>query len=196
MSTRRDLRLALCRERITLDRRARDAAARRISSRLALEPEYRRSRRIAVYLAVNGELDCAPLIHAAQRHGKQIYLPCIQADGHLRFRRWTPATRTRANRFGIPEPESAALPFLEPRRLDLVLMPLVGFDAFGTRLGMGGGYYDRTFAWLRHVGTRHTPRLVGLAHDFQRIHRLTRAAWDVPLDGVVTPSRFHRFVRR
>lgn len=195
MPLRTDLRQQLRLRRRALSENARLHAAQRIAHRLALDPRYRRSRRIAAYLAVNGEIDCAPLIRAALAQGKQLYLPCIQSDGHLRFRRWTPATRLRRNRFGIPEPADPTHPYLPPYQLDLILLPLVGFDRRGNRLGMGGGYYDRTFAWLRHRPRPRSTRLIGLAHDFQQTERLARAYWDVPLDGVITPEHNHRFFR-
>ena len=195
MSPRPDLRLELRKRRSALSETAREDAAQRIARRLALNPRYRRSRRIAAYLAVNGEIDCNPLIRAALEQGKQIFLPCIQPDGHMRFQRWTPATPMRRNRFGILEPHTSARADLPPQFLDMVLMPLVGFDPRGNRLGMGGGFYDRTFAWLRHRPRPRSLRLIGLAHDFQLLRRLGRAYWDVPLDGAVTPTRTYRFFR-
>jgi 5-formyltetrahydrofolate cyclo-ligase len=195
MFSRRDLRLELRKRRSALSKPARERAAQSIARRLALSPRYRLSRRIAVYLAVNGEIDCTPLIRAAHRQGKHIFLPCIQPDGHMRFRRWTPATPMRRNRFGILEPHTSARGHLPPQALDMVFMPLVGFDPRGNRLGMGGGYYDRTFAWLRHRPLPRSPHLIGLAHDFQFVRKLHRAYWDVRLDGAVTPSRTFRFFR-
>ena len=196
MSPRPNLRLELRKRRSALSGAAREKAAQRIARRLVLDPRYRRSRCIAAYLAVNGEIDCNRLIHAAFRQGKQIFLPCIQPDGHMRFLRWTPATRMQRNRFGILEPRDPARAYFPPQALDMVLMPLVGFDLRGNRLGMGGGYYDRTFSWLRHQARPRALRLIGLAHDFQRLRRLGRASWDVPLDGVVTPTRTYRFFRQ
>jgi 5-formyltetrahydrofolate cyclo-ligase len=195
MSPRHNLRLELRKRRSALSEAACEDASQRIARRLALDPRYRRSRRIAVYLAVNGEIDCSPLIRPALRQGKQLFLPCIQPDGHLCFLRWTPATRMRRNRFGILEPHSPARAYLPPQSLDMVLVPLVGFDHHGNRLGMGGGFYDRTFSWLRHKSRPHAPRLIGLAHDFQQLRKLGRAYWDVPLDGAITPSRSYRFFR-
>src|SRR5687767_13746260 len=88
----------------------------------------------------------------------------------------------RRNRFGIPEPTGRRC---APQQLDLVLLPLVAFDRRGARLGMGGGFYDRTFAFLRVAGRR-KPRLVGLAHHFQEVAQLPREPWDVPLAAIVT----------
>ena len=90
----------------------------------------------------------------------------------------------RANRLGIQEPQG--LRTIAPRRLDLVLLPLVGFDARGVRLGAGGGYYDRAFAFRRWRRAWHAPRLIGIAYSFQQVDTLTPAAHDVLLAAVVT----------
>jgi 5-formyltetrahydrofolate cyclo-ligase len=106
----------------------------------------------------------------------------------LVFVGWRPGGELRRNRFGIGEPRGPRLPW---RRLDLVLLPLVAFDAGGGRLGMGGGFYDRTFAALRaRRGQWQRPALVGLAHGFQRVAALPREAWDVPLAAVATERRW------
>ncbi|WP_198034128.1 5-formyltetrahydrofolate cyclo-ligase [Acidihalobacter ferrooxydans] len=152
--SRQALRRALRQRRSALTPTERARAAERIARRLMLSPHYRRSRRIAVYLAVGGEIDCAPLIRHALRAGKRLYLPHVLPNGLLRFLRWTPSTPMRNNRFGIPEPATPGAPPLAPQRLDLVCLPLVGFDSRGNRLGMGGGYYDRSFAWIKRAPKR------------------------------------------
>jgi 5-formyltetrahydrofolate cyclo-ligase len=95
--------------------------------------------------------------------------------------------RQRRNRLGIHEPESFRM--IGARWLDVVFLPLVGFDACGVRLGMGGGYYDRAFAFRRWRAVWHAPRLIGLAYSFQQVEGLTAAAHDVRLDAVVTEER-------
>ena len=90
----------------------------------------------------------------------------------------------RRNRLGIDEPDNGAR--LGARWLDLVFLPLVGFDRFGLRLGTGGGFYDRAFAFRRHRQAWHAPRLVGLGYDFQQVERIAPAAHDVRMDLVVT----------
>ena len=77
------------------------------------------------------------------------------------------------------------------RELDLILAPLVGFDTHGNRLGMGGGYYDRTFAYLKHRLHWQKPRLIGLAYELQRVADLANHAWDVPLQSVVTEQHIY-----
>ena len=80
-----------------------------------------------------------------------------------------------------------------PWGLDLILLPLVGFDLKGNRLGMGGGYYDRTLSYLRHRRFWIKPRLVGVAHECQKVDSLIARPWDIPLDAVVTETAFYRF---
>lgn len=152
-----------------------------------------RARHIAVYLPNDGEIDPAFFMVLAQQLGKTCYLPVLHPilTNRLWFSRYTTRTPMHHNRFGIPEPHR---PKVNDRRapwaMDVVLLPLVGFDANGGRLGMGGGFYDRTFAYTRHhCGPR--PRLIGLAHALQEVERLPVASWDIPLEAVVTDAGLH-----
>jgi 5-formyltetrahydrofolate cyclo-ligase len=144
--------------------------------------------RIAVYASLPSELDTQPLIDLAHSRGCEIYVPRIDPHtlGHkMRFVELT--GRQRPNRLGIAEPEGSRM--LGTRWLDVVFLPLVGFDACGVRLGMGGGFYDRAFAFRRWRTAWHAPRLIGLAYAFQQVESLTAAAHDVRLDAVVTEER-------
>ena len=94
----------------------------------------------------------------------------------------------RQNRFGIEEPIFS--PLLCAHRMDVILMPLVGFDKHKNRLGMGGGFYDKTLSFHNKLKEFRVPKLFGLAFDSQEVDRLTSQPWDVPVDGIVTPSRF------
>ncbi len=157
------------------------AVAHHADAWLHLRPHWR----IAAYASLPHELDAAPLIELARRRGCELYLPRI--DRHTLGRRMrfiSMQGRHRNNRLGINEPISARA--LGARWLDLVFVPLVGFDARGVRLGMGGGYYDRAFAFRRWRSVWHTPRLVGLAYSFQQVEALESAAHDVLLDAVIT----------
>ena len=189
-----DLRPALRQRRMALPPAVQLAAARAIAGRIAALPQFRRSRRIGAYLAVRGEIDCGPLLSWARRAGKQIYLPRVRDDGRLDFQRSRRAAPLRRNRFGIMEPDDPAQPLRTAAALDIVFVPLLAFDRRGNRLGMGGGFYDRSLG-LRY-GVRPRPLRIGLAYDFQHQPRLARAWWDVPLDIVVTPSRLYRFPHR
>lgn len=152
-----------------------------------------RSRRIATYWASDGELDPAPLVALAQSFRKRWFFPVLRphpqrklwfvcrAEGEPLFR----------NRFGIPEPSLRQHRIVLPWALDLILVPLVGFDGACRRLGMGGGYYDRTLGYLRHRTVWRRPTLIGLAHECQRVVELPVRPWDVPLDMVVTEKQIY-----
>lgn len=144
----------------------------------------RSATHLASYLACDGEASLDALHVRLQRFRKQLYLPILKPRGNLHFAAYHPDTPLAPNRFGIPEPQGNAR--LSPRFMNLVLLPLVGFDEHGHRLGMGGGYYDRTFAFVRDARCRQRPRLLGVAYEHQRCRELPVNTWDVPLDGVVT----------
>jgi 5-formyltetrahydrofolate cyclo-ligase len=141
--------------------------------------------RIAVYAALPWELDAAPLIALAAARGCRIYLPRIDRRRASRGMRFVQMRGPgRRNRLGIDEPEGDAT--LGARWLDAVFLPLVGFDSRGVRLGSGGGFYDRAFAFRHWRRVWHAPRLVGLAYAFQQVECITAAAHDVLMDAVVT----------
>lgn len=143
-----------------------------------------------------GEIDPSPLLEWAHNRGKRCYLPVMRRDGpdKLLFLRHRKGARLRRGPYGIEQPLLRFQDILPARALDLVLMPLVGFDARGNRLGMGKGYYDRTFGFKRGGGRRR-PLLVGLAHECQRVEALDTAAWDVPLAAVATPAKIYVFLK-
>jgi 5-formyltetrahydrofolate cyclo-ligase len=139
---------------------------------------------VAFYLPNDGEIDARVLATALMQRGKRCYLPRLHLDGSHRvwFLRYRNGDALEKNHLGIPEPRMHAQR-LPAWALQVVLMPLVGFDRAGNRLGMGGGFYDRTFAF-RQRG--HKPLLVGLAHSLQEIPSLAAQGWDIPLDMIVT----------
>jgi 5-formyltetrahydrofolate cyclo-ligase len=141
--------------------------------------------RIAAYAALPWELDAAPLIALAQSRGCRVYVPRIDRRRGSRDMRFVAIDGPwRHNRLGIAEPTGSAT--LAARCLDVVFLPLVGFDRHGVRLGTGGGFYDHAFAFRKLRQAWHAPRLIGLAYSFQQLERLTAARHDVPLDAVVT----------
>lgn len=168
-------------------------AARELYRQLAQHPVFRRARHIAFYLPNDGEIDPRPLMLEAQRRGKATYLPVLNAWPRTRmvFQRIMPNERLRPNRFGIAEP--AFRPNRQRRiwTLDLVLMPLVGFDEHGGRLGMGGGFYDRSLAYRGRRKNGHKPTLLGLAHECQKVDRLPLEPWDVSLQATVTDKSWY-----
>ncbi|TVT33174.1 5-formyltetrahydrofolate cyclo-ligase [Marinobacter vinifirmus] len=192
--SRTELRKHLRRKRRSLSFEQQQRASEQLALNLLKHPDLHRARHIGIYLANDGEIDPHLYIDLARRKGIHFYLPILHPiyPGKLVFSPYFDGIRLSANRFGIPEP-----PFPRSRRrpawaLDAVLFPLVGFDENGGRLGMGGGFYDRTFAFSR-IRPGMAPKLIGLAHDFQKVRELPIEPWDVPLHGVVTDKRRYRF---
>lgn len=184
------LRKQIKARRRALSHHERAQAARNALNHLRRQRWFLNAKRLAFYLSANGELDPRPAMQMAHDLGKQCFLPVLHPVKHNRlwFVRWTPETRLDANMFGILEPEVRRGSLIPPWALDVVIMPLVAFDAECHRVGMGGGYYDRTFAYrlLRRVW--HKPLLAGYAYEFQRVTTLRPAPWDVPLDRVISPT--------
>jgi 5-formyltetrahydrofolate cyclo-ligase len=193
MTSRSDNRKQLRARRRALTHRERLQRSQALCMQLASQPLFRNSNNIAAYLPADGEIDPRTLIELAWRMHKAVYLPVLvpHLDNRLWFVRYTPDTRLVRNRFGIAEPEIVHRQRIRTQGLDLVLTPLVGFDARGNRLGMGGGFYDRSLAFLLRRQHWHKPRLVGLAYDFQQLPELPAARWDVPLSAVATDTGWH-----
>ena len=144
--------------------------------------------RIAIYIALPSELDTSALIELARDRNCTLYVPRIDRHSLGRKMRFVELTGPqRRNRLGIHEPEGSTT--IGAKWLDVVFLPLVGFDARGVRLGMGGGYYDRAFAFRRWRTVWQSPRLIGLAYSFQQVESLTAEAHDVRLDSVITEER-------
>lgn len=166
-----------------------------LARRLVGLPLFQRSRHIAFYLANDGELDLAPLLERSLAMGKRCYLPVLGPAFHNRlwFAPFDPDSCLVLNTFGIPEPVCNWRQARRPWGLDLILTPLVAFDEQGNRLGMGGGFYDRTLAYLTRRQHWHKPHLLGVAHELQKVEALPHAAWDIPLQGVATEAGHYAF---
>jgi len=168
-------------------------AAQGVYRQLAQHPLFRRAKHISLYLPTDGEIDPRLLLRAAQRRGKATYLPVLSAWPRTKmvFQRVRPGDKLLPNRFRILEPRVNARRQRKVWALDLVLLPLVGFDDVGGRLGMGGGFYDRSLAYLARRQSWRKPTLLGLAHECQKVERLAQASWDVPLAGTVTDKQWY-----
>lgn len=147
---------------------------------------FSHDKKIAAYLATQSEISLNPWIVSSQR--QRIYLPMLyeSIQPRLRFAPLDAGTRWKQNRFNITEPDTHWGQTLHARQLDMVLLPLVAFDRQGNRMGMGGGFYDRSLAFrnLRHSWKR--PQLVGVAYSCQEHSGLPSQHWDVPLDTIIT----------
>ena len=190
MQSHRELRQHYRKQRAALSTRELDRAAGALAARVISLPEFEVASRIAVYFAVNGEISLEPVIDRALVLGKRVYLPNLDRET-LRFSPYFHGQAMRINRFRLPEPDVGDEEMLQSEDLDLVLAPLVVFDDECNRIGMGGGYYDRSFAF-RKDPARRTPVLVGVAHDLQRVDRIVPEAWDVRLDRVLTDRASYR----
>jgi len=146
---------------------------------------------VACYWPYNGEPDIKPVYEQLIADGCELALPVISEnnDNAMRFHAWRQDTDLEKNRYGIFEPQdTAAIPLT---RFDILIMPLVGYDRFGNRLGMGCGYYDRYLESLRDLAT---PLRAGIAYSLQEIDRLDKNTWDIPLHGVVNERGWFTFV--
>lgn len=171
-------------------------AAHHLARRVTSLRVFATAQQIAGFLAFDGEIDPTPLLERALEMGKTVYLPVLAGSNpqaHLLFAPYHPGDTLKPNRLGIPEPQVIADRLLSPQRMDLVLTPLVAFDASGTRLGMGGGFYDRTFAFLQNPGHLRKPCLLGLAYELQKVDQLPRQPWDVPVDGIATEAALYHY---
>lgn len=188
---RNEIRREMRRQRRALSVQQRSAAALSLDRMLGRHPLFLRSNHIAFYLPNDGEMELNPLLARALAMGKRCYLPVLSPIYHNRlwFAPYDGDSHLELNRFGIPEPAANWSQMRPVWTLDLILTPLVAFDSEGNRLGMGGGYYDRTLAYLRRRQHWRKPRLLGTAYDFQEVAQLPHENWDVPLHGVVTQSR-------
>jgi len=181
-------------QRRSLDDRSRAIAAVQLTKNILTSRAFRCSQRIACYLPNDGEIDPTAVIEHVWALGKECYLPVLNPLGHnrLEFALFTELTPLKLNCFGIAEPDVHPRYWISPMQLDLVLAPLVAFDKQGNRMGMGGGYYDRSFAFLRHRKHWKKPHLVGIGYDFQQVDSLKAQKHDVPLDSVITEKGFLR----
>jgi len=184
VSARKALRAQLRARRRNIPAQLRTRAERRVA--LAIQRHFllHPGQRIALYCPLRDELGVAAIARLAHRHGAELYLPRLTDRRHHRMSFVEAHGPLRANRLGILEPSGART--IPARGLDLVFLPLLGFDTAGMRLGMGGGYYDRAFAFLRLRHSWRRPKLIGIGFAVQRVAPLARASHDLHLDAVVT----------
>ena len=148
------------------------------------------AKTIACYIANDGEISPIEIINYCWQQGKCVLLPVLHpfCKGHLLFVKYQACSLTRKNSYGIAEPIVTSTNLCTLANIDLILTPLVAFDAKGNRLGMGGGYYDRTLAPILRDSL--STQLIGLAHTCQQTDKLLTDSWDIPLDGIATPEQF------
>jgi len=183
---RQEIRRLIRQRRRSLSIEQQTDMAQQAAARMMAYPPIVMAHSVALFLSFDGELDTRPLIEQLWRAGKRVYLPVLHpfSAGNLLFLRYHPQSELVVNRLKIQEPRLDVREVLPLAQLDVLIVPLVAFDAQGQRLGMGGGFYDRT---LQHW-QQYRLQPVGYAHDCQQVDAIPVEEWDIPLPAVVTPS--------
>ena len=182
-----NIRRQLREQRRSLSTSLQNRYADQITSILTRQDFFLRAKRVGAYLANDGEVDLSPIVDICLKSQKKCYVPILHplGDKRLHFAAFDYNSQMTTNCFGISEPSLKQAKLVPIWSLDLILMPLVGFDRHGNRLGMGGGYYDRTLSFMLSAKSP-APKLVGLSYSFQELPKLTPQDWDIPLHYVVT----------
>ncbi len=189
--TRDTLRSSLREKRQELSPEQQKTAAASLFDILGNQDFFRVAQRIAFYQVADGEIDPRMLLDLALSEGKSCFLPIIQQDNpeFVSFAPYDANTELVPNKWGIAEPSASEI--ISPTNFDVVFVPLVGFSKDCFRLGMGKGFYDRTFSF-KIFNRRSSPMLVGLAHESQLVDSFPVESWDVRLDAVATERHIYR----
>ena len=192
MNTRTQLRKDIRERRNALPMGTQHDAAMSLTVRLSAHAKIQQAKRIAIYLSNDGELATSNFIEWCWQQSKEVYLPVLHpfSAGNLLFLRYQQHTVLISNAFGILEPKLDVTIVCPLAELDVICTPLVAFDDSGARLGMGGGFYDRSLVkWQK---TKIYP--IGLAHDCQQVDKVPTQSWDIPLPEIITPSKNFLFI--
>ncbi|OKP04204.1 5-formyltetrahydrofolate cyclo-ligase [Xenorhabdus eapokensis] len=192
LSLRQSIRKKIRQLRQNLSPEQQSQFARQAVKQAIAHPKIQQADKIALYLSFDGELDTRTLIQQLWQQNKQVYLPILHpfSQNHLLFLRYCADTPLICNRFNIEEPQLDIRQVLPISELDVMFIPLVAFDCAGQRLGMGGGFYDRTLAkWQQQ---NFYP--IGLAHNFQLVEKLPSENWDIPLPEIITPEKVWQWI--
>ena len=195
MLNKQQIRQSMLLLRRHLDPAIQRAAAQQLNEQVSQTQLFKKSQRIAFYLPLNAELDPRLLLAQAWEQGKHCFLPTLaptprlESTGQMAFFSYKKLDGLIKNRYGILQPQVHEQESCLAQNLELVLVPLVAFDQQCNRLGMGGGYYDKSFAFLKNYQKRENqqknrPYLLGLAYGFQRCASIPIEPWDLCLDEV------------
>ncbi|WP_085298055.1 5-formyltetrahydrofolate cyclo-ligase [Cognaticolwellia mytili] len=197
-SNRAEIRQRIRKQRFELTPEQQRSSAFALLQHFSTDQRVKQAQYLALYLSSDGELNTQPLIDWCWQQGKSVYLPVIHpfTKGHLLFLKYTPHTQLTQNQYGISEPKLDIRSIILPAKLDIICTPLVAFDNTGARLGMGGGFYDRTLSsWYKDYQTNKNakPYPLGIAHNCQQVDSLPCESWDIPLPEIFTPNKQHVF---
>ena len=182
----RELRARARAARRSMSPSQRHRASRRISDRFLNSRHFLASNTLGCYVSAWDEVDTSAIIERAWRAKKKVFLPVTGTRGEMLFCETLPDTELTMNRFGLWEPLQCNA--IDANRLDVVVTPLVAFDDHGNRLGMGGGYFDRTFAFLGGRDNWVHPKLIGIAFECQRVEKISPNPWDIPVFRIITEA--------
>lgn len=188
MDFRQTLRKKLRTQRESLTLSEQTIASKKITALVTQSPLFFQSQHIAAYIAINYEINLEIIIKKIWKLDKCCYLPTLQ-DKQLKFSLYKNDTPLKNNQFNIPEPLASHSYTIKPQHLDLVLVPLLGYTLKCERLGMGGGFYDRSFAFLLKNPRPKKPFLLGLAYEWQKLETLETKPWDVPLNAIASENK-------
>ena len=193
--SKQELRQQLLAARRSVPSAAQELAAKNLSLLVQSLDSYASAANIALYWPHDGEISPLPLLYEALAQHKHCYLPVLrlQPRQNLAFASYNLDTPLVINRYGILEPEISYAALVEPGELDIIFMPLVGFDKHGSRLGRGGGFYDASFANFFRSNQTKVPKLVGLGYACQEVEQIPTDSWDWQLDSVVTEEQTFNF---
>jgi 5-formyltetrahydrofolate cyclo-ligase len=184
--TQSDIRAACKKLRARITPEERQKASEEIARKVLVSDLFSNASDIAIYIPMQCEVDTWPIIRRAWQLKKRIFAPIVQENFTLRFHQFENESQLITNKMGLREPVDGQ--FVQANALDLVLTPLVAFDSQKNRIGMGGGYYDRTFSFLEHVQRAAKPVLAGLAFEHQRVEKIAPNPCDIRLFRVFTES--------
>lgn len=175
-------------KRQNLDENQQDKAASDLLKNILRIRSFIQAKRISMYFPNDGEIDPTLVMLSALSMSKRCYYPIIfpGRKPKLFFAPVIPGCRLKPDRMGILSPVVPCAQWLKPAQLDLILLPLVAFDDAGSRIGMGGGFYDASLAFLSTRKHWQRPKLIGIAHEIQKAEKITTDHWDVPLEMIVT----------
>ena len=189
---RKQLRYSLRQLRRNLLGSEQKAASNALYDLVTRQQFFTSAKNLAFYLSFDGEVNPNPILEKALEEDKSCYLPVTSKNNQheMSFRLYKADTSLKENKWGIQEP-SELQPSISPLNLEVVFVPLVGFDEKCFRLGMGKGFYDKAFNF-KNQSISAKPLLVGLAYECQRVQEIPTESWDVRLDLVVTAERIYR----
>ena len=194
MTSQADIRKQIRKHRNNLSAQEQNLAAQNVLRHIKQLGLILKHQHFACYLAAQGEIQTHNLIDYLWTHHKVCYLPILHwsKQNKLQFMPFDDETTLIYNRYGILEPLQQANLIPSPWSIDVLFIPLVAFDIDGHRVGMGGGYYDRTLSFLLRRRRWTKPKLIGLAYEFQKVDSIPKQAWDIPLDIVITETTIYK----